>query len=364
MQISFLKDLVSQRNPASSYSFLSYLHDRDRLTDFINLKTFFPSRQEFHDYLCWAAARVSVPVDYGARAVHVEWTDGAFSVTTEMAGGARETVRAKTIVSGMGITPHLPEGVTAGPRVFHNHCLLENLDWIPSHDNGRLVVVGSGQSAAEVAAHLHDVYPDSEIHVSFRRFGFTPSDDTPYANRIFDPTAVDEFYHAPESTKRRLLDYHWLTNYSAVDADLIEDLYKREYSETVSGRRRLIVHRMTEVLDVTETDDRVSVTLRNMGSREQTRLDADAVVFATGFRPGDFRSLLGDGIATEGAFNGSRPEVERDYGLRLPELPGRVFLNGGVEDSHGLTSSLLSNIAIRAQDILEAVSRRVLRVGV
>ena len=102
--------------------------------------------------------------------------------------------------------------------MFHNHCLLENLDWIPSHDNGRLVVVGSGQSAAEVAAHLHDVYPDSEIHV-LRKFGFTPSDDTPYANRIFDPTAVDEFYHAPESTKRRLLDYHWLTNYSAVDAD-------------------------------------------------------------------------------------------------------------------------------------------------
>ena len=56
MQISFLKDLATIRNPASRYTFLNYLHEKGRLEDFINLKTFYPSRQEFNDYLTWVAS--------------------------------------------------------------------------------------------------------------------------------------------------------------------------------------------------------------------------------------------------------------------------------------------------------------------
>jgi hypothetical protein len=65
MQVSFLKDLVTLRNPASEYSFLSYLHERGRLVDFINYGSPFPTRIEFHDYLEWAAAGFSDLVDYG-----------------------------------------------------------------------------------------------------------------------------------------------------------------------------------------------------------------------------------------------------------------------------------------------------------
>jgi L-ornithine N5-monooxygenase len=49
MQVSYLKDLVTLRNPASGYGFLSYLHDRGRLVDFINYGSPFPTRIEFHD---------------------------------------------------------------------------------------------------------------------------------------------------------------------------------------------------------------------------------------------------------------------------------------------------------------------------
>src|SRR5689334_11511943 len=35
MQVSFLKDLVTLRNPKSDFSFLCYLQSRDRLIDFI-----------------------------------------------------------------------------------------------------------------------------------------------------------------------------------------------------------------------------------------------------------------------------------------------------------------------------------------
>src|SRR2546423_9018330 len=42
MQVSFLKDLVTFRNPTSRYSFVSFLHAVDRLPQFVNNSDFFP----------------------------------------------------------------------------------------------------------------------------------------------------------------------------------------------------------------------------------------------------------------------------------------------------------------------------------
>ena len=68
MQVAFLKDLVTMRNPTSDFSFLAYLHQMGRLPAFINQKNMFPSRLEFHDYLSWAAGRLRHRVTYGVEA--------------------------------------------------------------------------------------------------------------------------------------------------------------------------------------------------------------------------------------------------------------------------------------------------------
>ncbi|WP_084350965.1 lysine N(6)-hydroxylase/L-ornithine N(5)-oxygenase family protein [Millisia brevis] len=357
MQVSFLKDLVSLRAPTSSFTFLNYLHERGRLIDFVNLKTFFPMRREFHDYLSWAAARIGLPVDYGVTATRIGCEDGKFVADMSDPHGAMTRIVADSVVLGTGIRPVLPEGVVAGRRVFHNHRLLGNLDQLPADSRNRFLVVGAGQSAAEVAAYLHETYPNAEVHGSIRRYGYIPSDNTPYANRIFDPQAVDEYYAAPTDIKKRLLLFHSSTNYSAVDADLIEELYRREYEESLSGSRRLFVHRMTEVADVREESDGVAVVLRSLGDGGTTSLTVDAVVFSTGFRAADPRDLLGMDFDLTGAYEDDNPIVARDYSLRLPGLEGRFFLNGGVEHSHGLSSSLLSNLSVRASEILSAAVR-------
>ena len=71
MQISFLKDLATLRNPSSRFTFINYLHEKRRLPDFINLKTFYPSRQEFNDYLAWAAAQFDDRTAYGEDVIEV-----------------------------------------------------------------------------------------------------------------------------------------------------------------------------------------------------------------------------------------------------------------------------------------------------
>ncbi|KAI8459322.1 L-lysine 6-monooxygenase (NADPH-requiring)-domain-containing protein [Phakopsora pachyrhizi] len=65
MQISFLKDLATLRNPSSPFTFLQYLHSNNRLSSFINRSTFAPTRREFSDYLSWVAQHVVLPPNSG-----------------------------------------------------------------------------------------------------------------------------------------------------------------------------------------------------------------------------------------------------------------------------------------------------------
>lgn len=46
MQVSFLKDLVTLRDPTSKFTFLNFMHKTGRLVDFFNLYTFLSLRTE------------------------------------------------------------------------------------------------------------------------------------------------------------------------------------------------------------------------------------------------------------------------------------------------------------------------------
>ncbi|MEE4023065.1 SidA/IucD/PvdA family monooxygenase [Gordonia sp. PKS22-38] len=359
MQVSFLKDLATQRNARSAYTFLNYLAERDRLVHFINRQDFFPLRAEFHDYLAWAARRVDVPVTYGDEVTNVRWSGDHFEVSSTEHG----VVRARHIVLGGGLRAKLPAGVTAGQRVFHNHQMLARFADVPAHRNKRYAVIGAGQSAAEVAAYLH-TETDADVHAVFAKYGYTPADDSPYANRIFDPDAVDEYFSADEAWRERLLQYHRSTNYSAVDPALIEDLYRREYTERVDGKRRLFVHGASELLELSETDDSARLRIVNRLTGAEHSLDCDAVVFATGFEPTPLADMLGELARECHEDRHGRPVLDRMYRVRTADdITGRIFVQGNSEHTHGLTSTLLSNVAVRSGEIVRAVVDDRDRVG-
>ncbi|MFW0790731.1 lysine N(6)-hydroxylase/L-ornithine N(5)-oxygenase family protein [Gordonia sp. CPCC 205333] len=352
MQVSFLKDLVTQRDATSSYTFLNYLAQRGRLTHFINRQDFFPLRDEFHDYLEWAADRVEIPVDYSAEITDIDW-DGTAFVLTAPCG---ESVRARSVVLGGGLREKLPPGVVSGPRVFHNHQMLIRYGELPSANQGKFAVIGAGQSAAEVAAFLHE-HTDAEVHTVFAKYGYTPADDSPYANRIFDPQAVDEYFGADDKWRDRLMAYHRGTNYSAVDPELIEDLYRREYAEHVSGKRRLFVHGASEVVDVSESADSAHLTIVQRLTGAVTEIDCDAVIFATGFDTVPTSDMLGSLSNRCREDQHGRPVLDRQYRLQTDDdVTGQIFVQGNTEHSHGLTSTLLSNLAVRSGEIVRAVA--------
>ncbi|MEU8122918.1 SidA/IucD/PvdA family monooxygenase [Spirillospora sp. NPDC049024] len=364
MQVHFLKDLVSLRNPASPYSFLAYLHARGRLVDFVNHKTMFPTRLEFHDYLEWAAAAFEDRVRYGAEVVSLRPHDDEALEVVVRQGDELETHLARDVVIGAGLEPVLPEGVRPGERIWHTEDLLTRLgergDWEPR----RIVVVGAGQSAAEAVEYLHRTFAGAEVCAVFARYGYSPADDSPFANRVFDPEAVDHYYAAPGDVKRMLFEYSRNTNYSVVDLDLIDELYRRAYAEKVAGAERLRILNASRVLDVADGPAGLRVRVAFLPTGEVTALDADAVVYATGYRERDPFDLLGEAGAHCRTGPDGRPVVGRDY--RVATEPGPawgVYLQGATEHSHGIASSLLSMTAVRTGEIVRSMARRSARVA-
>ncbi|MCM3886159.1 lysine N(6)-hydroxylase/L-ornithine N(5)-oxygenase family protein [Frankia sp. R82] len=363
MQVSFLKDLVTLRNPASDFSFLSFLHEQNRLVDFINHKTQFPLRQEFHDYLEWAARRLDHLVSYDLRVVDLRpvLVDGEIALVDVVAvcGDTGETVvrRARNVVLAVGLEPNVPDGIALGERVWHNYDLLDRVATMPPLIRDRFVVVGAGQSAAEVTEFLHTRHPGAEVTAVFARYGLSPADNSAFANQIFDPSAVDDFYTAPPAVKDMLSAYSRGTNYSVVDLDLIDELYRRVYREKVHGRERLRMMRASRVLDLRPLADGVALDVEFLPTGAQQTLESDIVVFATGYRSRDPRQLLGtlgEHCPSDAA---GRPRIGRDYRLLTePGTTAGVYVLGATEHSHGISSTLLSNVAVRAGELLHSIT--------
>ncbi|MFE9724856.1 lysine N(6)-hydroxylase/L-ornithine N(5)-oxygenase family protein [Streptomyces sp. NPDC005794] len=364
MQVSFLKDLVTLRNPSSEYSFLCYLQSQGRLIDFVNGKSLFPLRVEFHDYFEWAAAKVDDMVSYGHEVIAVRPVvcDGVVEYVDVTSRSGSEVVvhRARNLVIGTGLRPQMPEGVKRTDRIWHTSDLLARVEGLDEAESpSRFVVVGAGQSAAENVAYLHRRFPEAEVCAVFSRYGYSPADDSGFANRIFDPDAVDEYFTAPDETKRKLMGYHGNTNYAVVDIDLIDDLYRTAYQEKVLGKERLRFLNVSRVVDALETPDTVRTTVESLVTGERTVLDADVVVYATGYRPPDALGLLGEIGEHCRLDEQGRVRVERDYRVATdPGLRCGVYLQGGTEHTHGITSSLLSNTAIRVGEILDSIVER------
>ncbi|MGH8931561.1 MAG: lysine N(6)-hydroxylase/L-ornithine N(5)-oxygenase family protein [Egibacteraceae bacterium] len=366
MQVSFLKDLVTLRDPASDFSFLSYLHRKGRLLDFINHKILYPSRVEFHDYLEWAAGRVTDLVEYGSEVLDVHPVINGeavtcFDVMVRRGGASGQVVahRARNIVVAVGLEPRLPPGVRLSERVWHNLDLLDRVETLAKAVcPRRFVVVGAGQSAAEVTEYLHRRFPDAQVCAVFARYGYAPADDTPFANRIFDPEAIDLYFDAPRDVKQRLFDYHRNTNYSVVDGELIDELYRRVYQEKVHGLQRLHIMNASRVIRGETTGEGVNVTVEYLPTGQRTVLESDALIYATGYRPVDTVRLLGEAgrlcLRDEGMVR-----VTRDYRIvTSTPIQGGIYLQGGTEHAHGITSTLLSAAAVRSAEILHSILKR------
>jgi len=365
IQNSVLKDLALVRNPRSRFTFLNYLKEKGRLFEFLNLRDLYPSRIEFNDYLGWAADQLRGRVRYGRPVLAVEPVGGADGEGVELlrviaaAGDGAEELLTRNLVIATGGAPWVPADVELAPRgrAFHAHEFLPRLRDFPDAEAPyRFVVVGQGQSAAELFHHLIARYPRADVTAAIRRFAYKPVDVSHFTNEIFFPHMVDVVYGLPDDKRRLLLDMCGDVNYAVVDTALIRRIYQALYQEKVAGKARARIRPFLQLTGVEEEPAAVTARFVDLLRDRPVTLEADALVLATGFEWHREHPLLA-AVASHlerDADGGYR--TGRDY--RIAARPGfapRIYVQGGAESTHGVSETVLSLMPIRAADIVQSL---------
>ena len=356
MQVSFLKDLATPRNPRSPYSFINYVHQQGRFSAFCNLKSFNPSRVEFNDYLTWAFDQLRDWASTGETVTAIDPVVESgrvtlLEVTSHTAEGERIRRRTRNLITSLGGSPRVPaafQPALADARVFHSHHYLAGRSRNPGAR--RYAIIGAGQSAAEI---FMDLASDEANHVDLvaRAYAPRPADETPFVNRIFDEEFIDHFYQLDAAQRAAFLEAFHHTNYAAIDVDLLHAMNRRLYEDRFLHPDRLRLRMRHEVSAVVPRADHVELVLTDLNTGRQYQQAHDAVILATGYERSLHQKLLGEIRPYITDFS-----VDRHYRLKsVREFEPTVFVLGSNEATHGLSDTLLSVAAIRAGQIADTL---------
>ena len=181
--------LATFRDPRSHFTFLNYLKIQNRLEAFANLGTFLPLREEFNDYLAWAASHFDDQVRYGAEVESVcpatpihglvrSWRVIFRNCSSQTTGIAT----SRHIVVAVGGTPKLPRSLQSfGLNVIHSSDYASQIPTLLHREkmNVRIAVIGGGQSAVEIFDDLTSKYPEANVSLFIAGSALKPSDDSP-----------------------------------------------------------------------------------------------------------------------------------------------------------------------------------------
>ncbi|PMS20348.1 ornithine monooxygenase [Trinickia dabaoshanensis] len=392
MQISFLKDLAMLRDPTSRFTFVNYLFEQGRLQDFVNLKQFYPTRIEFHDYLRWVARGFDDLVGYGEDVASVQPvfdTRDRRVVThlrvrsTDASGRSRERA-TRALSVGIGGTPAVPAPFAAlasrrDPALVHSSAYLSSIERVVGDGSARkrVAVVGGGQSAAEVFVDLTRRFAHVDATLIMRGPALRPADDSPFVNEIFNPSFTDTVYAQSDDARRATLETFRSTNYSVVDRPLIESIYELFYLQRVraDARHRLLANAQIDSArridsslaarsdTAADTSGPIELLVRAGVDGQRSVERFDGVVLATGYRRDAHLKLL-EGITDALGESPAHCNVGRDYRLQTGEhFQPRIYLQGCCEDTHGLSDTLLSVLACRADEIAASLLQPIARNG-
>jgi L-ornithine N5-monooxygenase len=354
-QVSFLKDLVTLRDPRSKFSFLNYLHSVDRLNEFVNLGTFTPYRTEISDYLQWAANTLDrVRVEYGRRCAAIEpiWQDDEASELvgwlTRLSDGS--TIRSRYLSIGVGRDAYVPPVFSAIPeeRLIHSTRYIPRVAELSKELPYHVAVIGGAQSAAEMLYSVQQDLPNCRPTMVMRSVGLNNYETSKFTNELYYPTFTDEFFNSLPSAREQMLREMHRTNYAGLNPVLLDSLYRQLYQERLAGKQRMQIITMTDITAARLDSNEVLLELTDRRTGKISDLRCDLVLLGTGFVPEMPRLIrrLGDALGLD------RIAVTRNYRM-ITEGPASAacYLQGVNEATHGIADSLLSVLAKRAEDV-------------
>jgi len=367
-QVSYVKDLVTLRNPRSRFSFLNFLHERGELDEFVNLGTFNPFRWQLSTYQQWVADTLDhVQVRYGVGAERIlpVHSEDATVVGFAVSLSNGDTVICRDLVFGAGRDAFVPEMFRGLPaeRVVHSTEYGSRIGAATGLARPGLplrpVVIGGAQSAAEMFMALHQDAPGSSPAMLLRSIGLKDYQTSKFVNELFFPSFVDDFFAMSAQARAKVLGEMHLTNYAGLAPPFLDELYTMIYRQRMLGQPVSAVRALTEVIgarvESVPGGEEVVLDVRDLRTDGIEQVRCDALFLGTGFDPRMPAMVRRLAEAVD------LPEltVNRNYRADLGAgAKGALYLQGVNEATHGISDSLISVLAQRSADIARDILDR------
>ena len=368
LQVPFLADLVSMADPTHRLSFLNYLAAHDRLYKFYFYENFLIPRQEYDDYCRWASQQLD-SCRFGETVADVRHDAATDTFVTETCalGGTTRSYRSRNIAIGIGTSPYLPKwsGLNANSPVFHSAEFAKRKAELMKAR--RVTVIGSGQSAAEcVLALFSELTPQrvaagASIRWITRSAGFFPMEYSKLGLEYFTPDYMREFHRLPRTTRRQTVADQGLL-YKGISFSTIGDIFDLLYERSIGGRDPgLSLAPNCDVTDIRSSgfSGGLKIGLRHNLSGEESTVEADAVVSATGYRhawPQWLDTLKEQMLET---CDGGDLVVDADFRARRRDGgAGAIFVQNAETFQHGVGAPDLGLGAFRNAVIINQLLQR------
>lgn len=373
LQVPFMADLVTLIDPTSHYTFLNYLHKHHRLLKFYFLEDFEIYRKEYNHYCQWVAAQLSSLV-FNTKVIDVTIDREGFKVTV-CECGEEKNYMTKNIVVGTGSQPSMPSFLQeiaqrAPHQCMHTAHFSKQFDLDSIDREGRLpkvLVLGSGQSAAEVYRVLFDQQlvekntPKFQLDWMTRSAGFFPMEYTPLGLEYFSPAYIDYFYHLDPVTKLKVIAKQDLLH-KGISVNTIKEIYHKLYERSIANQETYSeiignCELLGVTLDSVSNNNMLHLTVKQREQDRSFMVEYDCIIIGTGYRdklPKCLKSL-----STSIKYDEfDQPIINRDYtlGYQHPltdsqdaaQHRGRIFVQNKETHSHGIGAGDLGLGAYRA----------------
>ena len=358
LQVPFMADLVSMVDPTSPLSFLNYLKSQQRLYKFYFLEQPHIPRREYNHYCQWVADQLG-HIQYQSTVKAIYAKSEGFEVVVEQ-GGRFIRYLCRNLVIGSGNQPYLPECLRNLQQQVPEKCIhsAEYLTHKKDKLKGNVVVLGSGQSSAEVFLDLfdqqyqHDCVPTAnfKLHWLTRSNGFFPMEYAPLGLEHFSPNYTQHFYRLSETQKAAQLKDQALL-YKGISAKTIREIYQKLYHRSIaSATQATHLHAQIQLLNAELLESQqIRLSLEHTVTEQRFYMDVDFVVASTGYYSPEFSFLkyLKPLITTDQA---GRWKVSQDYSLQHTAM-GEIYVQNQEMHSHGVGTPDLGLGAFRAATI-------------
>lgn len=352
MQTSWLKDLVSLVDPRHKLTFLNYLVTTGRLYALLNSQFDFIPRQEYVQYLAWAAQQIQ-NVSYNTTVDQISFDGNSFLTYSQN----RLLARSEHLVIGMGSAPVIPQELAGLPpeRAFIADELAERLAAMKAEQDATVAVVGGGQTGMEATLMLLR-HGFTDVKWFGRRLWFDTIDDSPCANDVYRPAHLEALQRLSPPTRRRVIEGLNQTG-DALTPGVMRMLYQANYDSMLElGYFPVTLYPARNVISATVDGADILLSCQSPERRED--YSARHVIIATGREnvpvPLDDELRERVELADDGDLI-----IEPDFSVRWKGANGhQIYALNRARISHGLTDANLTLLPVRAAIVLNSMFRR------